>query len=780
MKKTILTILSLLISLNVYSADNRQINRYAILVGANDGGDERAILRYAETDAKMMAKVFSDIGGINTDSSILLLNPTKSSLLDSFNTIKEYISSADENTRTELIFYYSGHSDEDGLLIRDSHLYYRDLKNAIKKTNADVKIGILDSCSSGAFTKLKGGRHSAPFLVDESIETEGHAFITSAAEDEAAQESNRLQASFFTHYLVSALRGAADTSLDGKVSLHEAYSYASRETLARTETTQAGAQHASYDFRLTGAGDLVLTDLRDAESTLTLIEDDFGRFFIRDENDNLISEVNKKYGTILNISVPASTYTIIKEVDGLYSKQILDIGKGQTKKIYPKNYISFTPESNVVRGNRTNQIEYEFNVPETTAIFGWSTMDKVRNAKLQISLFAKAGSLDGFQLSLANMVVNDVKGAQVSLFANMNGGDLSGFQLTGLYNITGGHIENYGVQLSTLFNYISHGSDGFLFQGSGLFNYIGQDTEGATIQTSSLFNAIEGNAHAITFQLSGLFNSSEKLSGLQTAALFNSSENLKGVQVSGLFNSSATLYGAQLTGLFNSSDIANGLQIAAGMNFSDDLRGGQVSGIFNYANNVYGLQISLINVADYVYGTQIGLININKDIKGLPIGLINISTEGIKNISYRYTTNRNHYVDYQFGSSIFYHILSLGLPNDITDIDEINIAAGLGFHIPVGNLYAEADLSLNNKLFYKETATFKYKSSNPVMNIKLGIPLGGDFALIGGISLNFPDVYRTKETTEGTEYEKAYDDECLLGAYDFTKMEHNFFIGLRF
>ena len=49
-----------------------------------------------------------------------------------------------------------------------------------------------------------------PFLVDESADMRGHAFLTSSAETEAAQESDRIQASYFTHFLVSGFRGAAD------------------------------------------------------------------------------------------------------------------------------------------------------------------------------------------------------------------------------------------------------------------------------------------------------------------------------------------------------------------------------------------------------------------------------------------------------------------------------------------------------------------------------------------------------------------------------------------
>ena len=60
--------------------------------------------------------------------------------------------------------------------------------------------------------------------------------MTSSSENEAAQESERLRGSFFTHALLTGVRGAADASGDGKVTLGEAYQFAFNETLAQTTT----------------------------------------------------------------------------------------------------------------------------------------------------------------------------------------------------------------------------------------------------------------------------------------------------------------------------------------------------------------------------------------------------------------------------------------------------------------------------------------------------------------------------------------------------------------
>ena len=68
--------------------------------------------------------------------------------------------------------------------------------------------------------------------------------------------------------MVSGLRGAADASGDGMVTLGEAYQYAFGRTVSATSDTLVGPQHPVYDYRLTGRGELVLTRLHGAAGVL--------------------------------------------------------------------------------------------------------------------------------------------------------------------------------------------------------------------------------------------------------------------------------------------------------------------------------------------------------------------------------------------------------------------------------------------------------------------------------------------------------------------------------
>lgn len=291
------------------------VRRYALVTGANEGGQDRATLRFAVSDAKRFAAVLQELGGVEERNTILLEEPTVGSLEDALETLRERTladrgDSTEAPRRTEFLFYYSGHADEKGLLLGDDRYSYRSLRDQMDAVPADVRIAVLDACASGAITRLKGGRLRPPFLADESSDMRGHAFLTSSSEDEVAQESEALGGSFFTHYLISGLRGAADVSGEGKVTLNEAYQFAFHETLGGTANTRGGPQHPAYDIQLSGTGDVVMTDVRQTSAGLVLSEDLKGRCFVRNADDELVVELRKPEGRTVELGLAPGTYRI--------------------------------------------------------------------------------------------------------------------------------------------------------------------------------------------------------------------------------------------------------------------------------------------------------------------------------------------------------------------------------------------------------------------------------------------------------------------------------------
>src|SRR5262245_31847767 len=182
------------------------VQRYTLVVGANSGGADRAGLKYAVTDAERFARVMVELGGVSSENELVLREPKVGELIAALETLAARLAiarrvAAASGGRTELFFYYSGHADEKGLLLGEDRLSYQTLRDRLDALPADVRIAVLDACASGAFTRLKGGRARPPFLVDASAAMRGHAFLTSSSETESAQESDRIRASYFTHYL---------------------------------------------------------------------------------------------------------------------------------------------------------------------------------------------------------------------------------------------------------------------------------------------------------------------------------------------------------------------------------------------------------------------------------------------------------------------------------------------------------------------------------------------------------------------------------------------------
>ncbi len=331
-----------------------RVQRFTLIIGANLGGADRPRLQYAITDAERVARVMVELGGVDPANEIVLKQPRPSEMAEALGRLQRRVSDARRmggGGRTEVLLYYSGHADEQGLLLGDDRYSYRTLRDRLDEIPADVRIAVLDACASGAFTRIKSGKPRPAFLVDESSAMRGHAFLTSSAATEAAQESDRIRASYFTHYLVSGFRGAADLSGDGRVTLNEAYQFAFTETLGRTVDTRGGAQHPSYDISLSGTGDVVMTDLRQTTATLVLVEELDGRFFIRNDRSELVVELYKPRGRRVELGVEPGVYEVRLEIQKRSLLAKTDLTAGGTIALDEKQFGTVAVESARKRGD---------------------------------------------------------------------------------------------------------------------------------------------------------------------------------------------------------------------------------------------------------------------------------------------------------------------------------------------------------------------------------------------------------------------------------------------
>lgn len=253
-----------------------ETRRLAIVVGNNAGAEVRPPLRYAESDAGKMARLLVELGEVNAHDVLLLQGRGAAELERALTEARERVQAWRRlpEVRSVLLFYFSGHSDGEALELGREKVSYGRLKALLAGSGAEVRVAIVDACRSGGALREKGGRPADPFTIKltDTLSATGEAFITSSAADEAALESSEVMGGLFTHNLISGLRGAADASGDKLITLAEAYRYAYDRTVSASSILPAGSQHPTYDYRLSGQGELVLTSLQKTSSTLVLPE----------------------------------------------------------------------------------------------------------------------------------------------------------------------------------------------------------------------------------------------------------------------------------------------------------------------------------------------------------------------------------------------------------------------------------------------------------------------------------------------------------------------------
>ena len=310
-------------------------SRFALVVGNNRGDERRATLRYAERDAKRVADLLEKLGGFSPGNIILLRGNTPTDVYTAIDRIDHLALSAMRNgaERTLLVVYYSGHADGTNLELGSNKLPFGALRARVKRSRTTTKVLIVDACQSGGITKAKGGRAGPGFdiTITDTLDTQGLAILTSSASGEKSHESAQIGGSYFTHFLLSGLRGTADYDGDKRITLGEVYQYAYAKTVLETSQTVAGTQHPTYDYQITGRGSVVITDIEAGEANLGFGPDLHGRIFVAQESTGeLIAEIDKELGSSRLLSLAAGDYQITLRSRNRVYVQVISLGRKQS------------------------------------------------------------------------------------------------------------------------------------------------------------------------------------------------------------------------------------------------------------------------------------------------------------------------------------------------------------------------------------------------------------------------------------------------------------------
>lgn len=308
------------------------LRRFALVAGNDRGGLGTRRLLYAREDARKVWGILTRVGGVAPPDATLLLDATAAELWSSLADLERRgRDAAGRGERTALVVYYSGHAKDGALRLGDTQVGVEALKARLAGAPFDVRIGIFDSCQSGALTRRKGARKAPSFEVDsrDLPRARGLVILTSSAADEDSQESDLIGGSYFSHHLTSGLLGGADKSGDGRVTLSEAYAYAHDRTVADTVDSAAGAQHPTFSYELAGNGDLVLTDvIAHREGVLVPGAAPAGTYFLVDSKGFVAAEIQKLAGAERRIALAPGRYRVKRRLPDRLRIGEIDIPRG--------------------------------------------------------------------------------------------------------------------------------------------------------------------------------------------------------------------------------------------------------------------------------------------------------------------------------------------------------------------------------------------------------------------------------------------------------------------
>ena len=367
----LMTLLALLIPFVAQA----EVRRFAVVAGSNEGQRWEAVLRFAESDARRFATVLEELGGVPAENIRLLRGEGVDDFRRAVREVEREIASQPGEDQSILILYFSGHSDGKDLHFGDERLAFDELNMLAEASSATIRLAFVDACKSGGMTRSKGFRHGAAYELDlvDQIETAGTAILTSSAAGEVSQESDELTGSFFTHYLTAGLRGAADTNQDDRVTLAEVYRYAYTRTSTDTARTVAGAQHPTYDYRLSGQGDVVLTDLARRDATLLLDEALAGDVQIIDrERREVVGSISKPAGEPRRYALVHGTYDVLLRAGGVVHGAEITLAPGGEVRLRLEDMSEAAPALTLAKGRSG----YVYRPPSVTGVaagmgLGW-------------------------------------------------------------------------------------------------------------------------------------------------------------------------------------------------------------------------------------------------------------------------------------------------------------------------------------------------------------------------------------------------------------------------
>jgi hypothetical protein len=311
--------------------------RFALVLGNNRPEQaDSASLHYADDDAVATDRLLREAGvdsvllvTLDADSRALYpdLKPAGAPRLAELEAAFERLSARMREARasgreTELLVFYSGHGDVDRgegyVVLEDGRLTRTLLYELLARSSATRNHVFVDACKSYylAFEKGPGGQHT-PYtsaLLAEGVPgaLANTGFVLSTSSDRDSHEWERFQAGILSHELRSALRGAADVDLDGRVTYAELGAFLSVANRAIPN------ERFRPDFLVrppAGAANTALISWSRESAGLTLKPSNLGHVYVETAQGTRLLDAHPAPGQELFLHLPAERPLFLRQSD---------------------------------------------------------------------------------------------------------------------------------------------------------------------------------------------------------------------------------------------------------------------------------------------------------------------------------------------------------------------------------------------------------------------------------------------------------------------------------
>jgi tol-pal system protein YbgF len=215
-------------------------NSYAVVIGISNYRDKFIPeVKYAKSDAEIVAKYLENVGGIPR-KNIKILTDNHGTLSDLISYIEEWLprrvkkdsevfiyyaghGTPDPETREAYIVPYDGHPDFKSKLYPLSRMYA-----SLNKLPSEQIVVMLDSCFSGSGGRSvmpKGARPIALSIENPVLAGGKIAVLAASTGTQISSDYEKVKHGLFTYYLLKGMKGYADSDKDEKIELGELYRY---------------------------------------------------------------------------------------------------------------------------------------------------------------------------------------------------------------------------------------------------------------------------------------------------------------------------------------------------------------------------------------------------------------------------------------------------------------------------------------------------------------------------------------------------------------------------